>query len=185
MSWLRRVRNALRSERMSREFDREMAFHIEERAEELRASGLSRDEAVRAARRQFGNPTSLRERTRDADIAAWLDSFIGDLRYALRALRRSPAFAMTAVASLALGIGATTAIYTLIDVVVLRSLPVPHPEELVQVRMGKSEESGYFTNPLWEQLRDRQSGFVAMTAFSATNFNTADAGEVRSIRGSW
>src|SRR6266545_2138924 len=109
MSWYRRLRNLMRSERLARDIDREMAFHIGERAE-----------ALREARRRFGNRTYQGERTRDADVIAWIDSLTADVRYALRALRRAPAFTFVAVASLALGIGANTAIYTLIDAVVLR-----------------------------------------------------------------
>jgi putative ABC transport system permease protein len=183
MSFLRRVLNLGRSDRLHREIDREMSFHIRERVEELRLQGLSEDEALAQARRQFGNRTYRAEETRDADIVTWLDSFAGDVRYALRAMRRSPAFSIVAVASLAIAIGANTAIYSLIDAVVLRSLPVPHPEELVQVTMSDTDESGYFTNPLWEQVRDRQTGFTAITAFSERNFNAADGGEVRRIRG--
>ncbi|HLL81270.1 MAG TPA: hypothetical protein VK420_01410 [Longimicrobium sp.] len=85
----------------------------------------------------------------------WLESIGGDLRYALRSLRASPGFALAAVLSLALGIGANTAIFSLVDAVLLRSLPVSRPHELVQVGMKGAHD--YFTNPLWEELRDRQN----------------------------
>ena len=101
MSFIRRLLNLGRSGRLARDIEREMAFHIHERAEELVAGGMHEREALAAARRQFGNRTNQGERTRDADIVTWLDSFVGDLRYALRALRRSPVFATVAVASLA------------------------------------------------------------------------------------
>jgi predicted permease len=115
----------------------------------------------------------------------WLDSLKADVRYAVRALRRAPAFTVVAVLSLGLGIGANTAIYSLLDAVVLRSLPVPHPDELVILTLSDAKSSAYFTNPLWEQVRDNATGFTAIAAFGETSFNTADGGEVRRVRGQW
>ena len=185
MSFLRRLRNLGRDEQLAREIERETAFHLRERVEELREAGYSEADAALLARRQFGNRTLQREATREADILTWLDSLRGDIRYALRALRRSPAFAAVAVASLALGIGANTAIYTLLDAVVLRSLPVPHPEELVQVMPSDDDDAGYFSHPLWEQVRDRQSGFRHIAAFGLPRFDVSDGGEVRNVQGQW
>ena len=127
MSLIRRLLNSTRDERLARDIGREMAFHIREHADALIAKGMSDRDAMRAARRKFGNPTYQGERAREANIIAWIDSLKGDLRYALRALRRAPAFTIVAVLSLALGIGANTSIYTLLDAVVLRALPVPDP----------------------------------------------------------
>jgi putative ABC transport system permease protein len=87
-----------------------------------------------------------------------LDAFVQDVRHAVRALRTNPGFAAVAILSLALGIGANTAIFTLINAVMLKPLPVHHPEELVQVTMGKPEAQ-WFSNPIWEQIRDRQDVF--------------------------
>ena len=181
MSFIKRVLNLIRGERLSRDIQRELSFHLRERVEELRAQGVPEHDALLTARREFGNPTFQGERVRDADIVTWLDSILGDIRYALRALRRSPAFTTVAVASLALGIGANTAIYTLLDTVVLRALPVPQPEQLAMVTMSDTDTHGYFTNPLWEQVRDRQTGFSAIAAFAEQHLNTADGGEVRHV----
>jgi putative ABC transport system permease protein len=188
MSLLQRFLNLARSGQLRRDIDREVSFHIQERAEELVAQGMPQGEALAIARRQFGNRTYQGERMRDADIVTWLDSLAGDLRYALRALRRSPVFATVAVASLALGIGANTAIFTLLDAVVLRSLPVPQPEEIVQLTQSDVEGNGqYFTNPIWEEIRNRknESGTTMLAAFSEASFNTADGGEARRVRGQW
>src|SRR5690606_7590189 len=89
------------------------------------------------------------------------------------------------VLTLALGIGANTAIYTLLDAVVLRPLPVPEPEQLLVVAAGDREKNVYFTNPLWEEVRDRATGFTALAALSETYFNTADGGLVRRVLGQY
>jgi len=115
-----------------------------------------------------------------------LDALLQDLRYALRALRSTPGFAAVAILSLALGIGANTAIFSLIDSVMLKTLPVHHPEQLLAVTNSQNREA--FTNPLWEQIRDRQdviSGvFSGLFAYTFNRFNIASGGEVRYIEGS-
>jgi putative ABC transport system permease protein len=110
------------------------------------------------------------------------DAVYQDLRYAIRALRRSPGFASIAVLSLALGIGANTAIFSLIDTVILESLPVPNPAELFQVTMG----AGWaFNNPTWEHLRDRQDVFSGIFAYGRWGFNLAAGGEAHSVHGAY
>jgi len=104
------------------------------------------------------------------------DALLQDLRYAIRALRSSPGFAAVAILSLALGIGANTAIFSLIDSVILKTLPVSHPEQLVQVTMGKNQ---IFTNPIWEQVRDRQDVFSGIFASGGARFNLSAGGEAR------
>ena len=100
------------------------------------------------------------------------DDVLQDLRYALRALRSSPGFAAIAILSLALGIGANTAIFSLINAVILKTLPVSHPEQLVQLVM-KTENGTTFTNPIWEQVRDRQDVFSGAFAYSPVQLNLA------------
>src|SRR5271165_896997 len=106
-----------------------------------------------------------------------LDAILQDVRYAIRALRGSPGFAAVAILSLALGIGANTAIFSLIDSVVLKTLPVTHPEQLLALSLG----SPFFTNPTWEQLRDRQDVFSGILAYGFGRFNLADRGETRYV----
>src|SRR5215208_1054096 len=149
MGWYRRFTNLLRSNRVSADIDRELAFHMNELADDLVARGMSADAARREARRRFGNPSVQKERTRDADILTWLESLGADVRYAVRALRASPVFALVTILSLGLGIGANTAIFSLINAVVLRTLPVTRPEELLQVVMDKDQTEAAFTNPIW------------------------------------
>jgi putative ABC transport system permease protein len=110
------------------------------------------------------------------------DDVLQDVRYAVRALRSSPGFAATAILSLALGIGANTAIFSLIDAVILKTLPVSHPEQLVQLVMKNGTT---FTNPIWEQVRDRQDVFSGAFAYSPIQLNLAGGGEVRNANTSW
>ena len=112
------------------------------------------------------------------------DYVLQDVRYALSALRSSPGFAATAILSLALGIGANTAIFSLINAVILKTLPVSHPEQLVELGM-KTEDGLSFTNPIWEQVRDRQDVFSGAFAYSPNRFNLAVGGEVRNANTSW
>ena len=186
MAWHHRILNIFRSNRISRDIEREVEFHIAERMDHLRAGGISEEEARRLARQQFGNETAQRERVRSMDIAEWVESVAGDIRYALRSLRHSPVFAIVTIASLGLGIGANTTIFTLLDAVVLRPLAVDRPDELAYITMsttGKSGAGDYFTNPLWEQVRDRQDAFRSLAAFGETSFNLTDAGEARHVVG--
>jgi predicted permease len=191
LSWLSRLRNHLRSNQVSRDIEREMRFHLAERADDLMASGMRPADARREARRRFGNLGLQAEDTRHRDLFASLDILIRDLRYAIRSLRSAPAFSIVAILSLALGIGANTAIFTIVNAVMLRSLPVNHPEELVRVvrtegrnPSTESEGSGYFTNPLWEEIRNRQDMFSGAFAYTTTSFNLSAGGEARRIQAS-
>ena len=108
--------------------------------------------------------------------------FTQDVRYAVRALCASRGFTVVAVLSLALGIGANTAIFSLIDAVMLKPLPVSHPEELLHVTM---DTQPYVSNPLWEALRDRQDVFSGIFAYGRWAFNLADGGEARNVQGQY
>lgn len=190
MAWYHRLRNTVRSERLSSDLDRELEFHLAERIDELVESGMSEEEAGREARLRFGNPGVLKERTREWDVLPWLESLGADVRYALRSLRATPGFAAVAILSLGLAIGANTAIFSLIDAVMLRSLPVERPGELVRVttpaRSGGLGEGGdNFTNPLWEALRDRQDVFSGAFATADERFDLAGGGESRPVAGEW
>ena len=147
MSWWRRL---LQRERVERQLDAELRDHFERLVADYVRSGATESEARRRARLAFGGMEQVKEDCRDVRGTRWLDEIAQDLRYGLRILRRSPAFTLVAVASLALGIGANSAIFALVDGVLLKSLPVREPERLVLL------DDGSWTNPIWEQLRDRQ-----------------------------
>jgi len=141
MSWLRRLANTFRAGRLDRDIDREISFHITERADQLHDQGMTRDDALRRARLRFGNPVVQRERTRDVDVAGWADATVRNIRYAVRALAHTPSFTVAVVLTLALGIGANTAVFSAIDAVLLRPLPFPEGERLVVVTQAQ-EGSG-------------------------------------------
>lgn len=142
MAWLHRLLNAFRPGRVQRDIDREISFHLAERADQLRSEGVDPEEAGRRARLQFGNPVVQRERIRDVDVARAVDATMRHARYAIRTLARTPGFTVTVVLTLALGIGANTAVFSAIDTVLLRPLPFPDGDrlvELTQVHEGSGE----------------------------------------------
>src|SRR5690349_8471957 len=116
-----------------------------------------------------------------------------DLQFGLRMLRKNPGFTAVAVLSLALGIGANTAIFQLVNAVRLKTLPVANPQELVNVRLTDMDASRgskpapypSVTNPIWEQIRDRQQAFSGVLAWGRQDFNLAQGGEVRNAKGLW
>lgn len=138
---------------VERELDDELRFHIENEAEKYVRTGMSHGAALRRARLEFGGVEHIKEASRDVRGTARLESIVRDLRYAMRSLRSRPAFTLTVIAMLALGIGANTAIFTLVDALLLRPLPVPHPEQLVIV----SDPAAVNTNNVGSPITDYAS----------------------------
>ena len=135
---------------VEQELDDELRFHVEREAEKYERQGMSRDAARRNARLEFGGVEQTKEASRDLRGTARLESLVRDLLYAIRSLTNRPAFTLTVIATLALGIGANTAIFTLVDTLLLRPLPVPHPEGLVIV----SDPAGVNNNNVGSPLTD-------------------------------
>src|SRR5262249_14222112 len=155
-----------------------------------RERGLSDTEARYAARREFGVLGPLQEQGRDARGARWAQVLRRDARASWRALGRNPAFTVVAVLSLALGVGANTAIFSLIDAVVMKALPVERPSELaiVMTRDRTTEPgrgSSEMTNPIWEAIRDHLSAFASFAVAGPTQFDIANGGEARLINATW
>jgi putative ABC transport system permease protein len=166
MAWYNRLGNMFRRARVDRDLDRELRFHIIERADELRAEGMTEDEAMRHAQAQFGNYTLQRERTRDMVISRWIDTILRNLRYSFRTLAKSPGFALTVVLTLALGIGANSAVFSAIDAVLLKPLPFPNGDQLVSLESRSAKLQAPLLAPIrleeWNRLN---STFQAITGY--------------------
>ena len=164
--WLK-LQSLFRRSRSTQRLNDEIQFHLDQQIAENLAAGMSHEEARHAAMRTFGNPTYLKEETRDAWGWTRLEQFAQDVRYATRTLRKSPGFTAVAVLTLALGIGANTAIFSLMDQVLLQLLPVKHPEQLVLVaergiRFGSSWGDNDISYPMYRDFRDGNQVFSGM-----------------------
>jgi len=173
---------------------RELEAHLAIEADENIARGMSPREARDAARRKLGNTTRIREDIYQMNTITIVDAAWRDLRYGARLLRLNPGFAVIAILSLALGVGANTAIFQLLDAVRLRTLPVMNPHGLMEIRIAEAPNgrTGQFsgrrpnlTNPLWERIRDRQQVFSSAMAWSGAPFNLTAGGEARYAQGLW
>ena len=166
--------------------DKELRFHLAQQIDAYIAAGMTREDAERRANLEFGGVEQIKEECRESRSSYVVATALRDLGYALRLVRRNPAFSAVAVLSIALGIGANTAIFGIIEALLLRSLPVPHPERVLQVRLvagGKSSDS--FSYPMIRALSERKDVFASVGGFSGNPFSVGPAdGPVR-VPGSW
>ena len=196
MSWRRQLAKLgalFRRPKPVDDLEEEIRSHLRMEEQENLESGMPPDEAHYAALCRFGNVTLAEERSREMWGWNWAETLWQDLRFGLRMLRKNPGFAAVALLSLALGIGANTAIFQLLDAVRLRMLPVTNPQELAEVHLtNRHGRMGSFfnwhsmlTNALWEQIRDHQQAFSGVLAWAPDNFNLAPRGEVHLVPGIW
>jgi putative ABC transport system permease protein len=180
MEWLDELRRRLsvffRRERFDRDLEEEIQFHLETQAEEDKANGMPAEEARYAAQRRFGNTMQLKETSRDVWGWASAERLGQDLKYAMRMLRRDPGFTAVAVLSLALGIGATTAIFSVVDSVLLRPLPYKEPNRLATVSLG-----GSISAPLYDKFRREARSLEHVALFVNWSFNLAGEGEPQRV----
>ncbi|HUB28266.1 MAG TPA: ABC transporter permease [Terracidiphilus sp.] len=173
MAILRKILSLGRRGRVQREIDAELREHMAMSIDDNMRQGMSRDEAERDARRRFGSPTAMRERVAAEDAALGLESLWHDVRDALRVFAKSPGFAFVVLATLALGIGANTAIFELLDAVRLRALPISKPAQLAQLNIvggnrgfGVNNQSYTdFTVPMWLEVKDHHDPFSGIFAW--------------------
>src|SRR5262245_3538235 len=170
--------------------DAEMRFHLQSRAADLVRRGLSPDEAARRARLEFGSIEKQKDLARANVGLRLLDEITGDLRYALRTFWRNKSFAAAAVITLALGIGANTAIFNLIDALLLRSLPVSHPETLLQVTKvvasgTSARPDDTFSYPMVRALDEYQDVFAGVAGFSGATFFVGTGESMQRVRGGY
>lgn len=171
-----RISYLLRRGRFDNELDAELQFHIETRADELQARGIDRKAAVAQARREFGSATRTQEETRSAWQFRRLEDLASDLRYAARGFRRNPAFAATAIACLALAIGANTTIFSVSTEVLFAEPSVRDGEAMVALRVGHGSHAEM---PTWRYLRDSHmfDGIAGENEESETNWRRGDVTE--------
>ena len=173
MGIFRRIWALGKRSKLDREIEDELREHLKMRAEVNLAQGMSPEQAARAARLRFGNPAVFKERVGAEDAAFTFDSLFRDVRYAMRGFARSAGFTAVAIITLALGIGANTAVFQLLDAIRLRSLPVEKPQELAELRIKggtggfgiTDSEYTYFTVPMWQEVRRHHDPFSGVFAW--------------------
>ena len=156
--------------------------HIEERVDELMEEGKPREAAERTARREFGNVTLLHERSREAWQWPTVESILFDVKFALRQFRKSPGFTSVVILILALGIGANTTVFSIVDAVVLRPLPYVQPQRLVEVKGSEEHhfESGDVSYPDFFDWRTENHSFDHLVAYHDASFTLT--GVARALR---
>ena len=182
---MKQLLNWFRRGNLESGLERELRYHLDRRVSDLVQSGLPEREARRRAMLELGGLTQVREEVRDVWLTRWLRDFAYDLRFSARSFLRSPSFTATAVLSLALGIGATTAIYSLVDQVLLHALPVRQPERLVLIDWkGDQAANGFgswnlMSYPICRDLQLQERFFDGVLCRAATTVNLSTGGEYK------
>ena len=183
---LARMRALFRRRSVEGELEDELRFHLERQVEKYVQSGMSREEAMRRARVEFGGVELAKEECRDARGVNFIESLVQDLRFGLRVLRKSPGFTAAAVLTLALGIGANTAIFGLVDSAFLRGLPVREPERLIHIWTIEADDDVHTPTPAqYQAIRDESKSFEQVAAAGwADYFFSPDGSLSESLPGS-
>ena len=182
-----RTRSLVR-QRAERELDAELRAFLETAVDEKLRSGMSREQATRAARLELGlvSVDSVKDRVRDVGWESTVESVARDVQYAVRTLRNAPGFASVAVLTLALGIGANTAIFGLIDALMLRQLPVRDPDQLVVLTRIQGGQSGeHFSYPQVNYLAEQDDLFAGLCGFAADTFHIGPSDALETAAGAW
>ena len=167
-AWWSRIRGTLRrDDALDEEMEREMAFHLDMSTQRNLGRGMAPEAAKRQARLAFGSPDAVREEARDAYRARVVENILNDIRFTFRGFRRSPSFALTAILTVALGISASTAIFSVTDAVLFRPLPIPHPEDFTYLGWvwKKGGEIPSLSSFQYEFVREHNRSFAAITTY--------------------
>ena len=168
----RRLRALFRKAELERELDDELRFHLEKEIEQNRARGMNPEEARLAALRSFGGVEQVKEESRDVRGVRIIEELLQDLRYSIRVLLRKPGFTLTVIITLALGIGANTAIFSVVNAVLLRELPFKNPDEVMWVWSSRTDrEKAPFTMPDFLDYRDQNQTLDQIAAFCNFGLN--------------
>jgi len=186
MPWLRRLLNTLRRPRVDRDLQRELHFHVAERVDQLHAEGMPLDEARLAAQKQFGNALRIREDTHEMNNIGWIERLTSDLRVTLRMIGKSPGFALAAIMTLALGIGATTAVFSVVNAVLIKPLPYPEPDTLVGVWhsaqfQGITSNNVRLSSTMYLSYREHAETFADFGLWRATRASVTGMGEPEQV----
>jgi predicted permease len=186
MSWLSRLRGMLQQDRLGKDLDEELRSHIEMRATDNMAAGMTPEEAGYDARRRFGNVSLLKQDTRAKDIIGWLDTVMHDVRYAVRLLRKSPGFTLASVLTLAQGVIGTTLVFIAYDAIALRTLPVRDTKSLAVLKrqLRKGGESTAFSEAEFRNLSEHSQvfeGAIAETGYDTLLAQLPDIGQKKPV----
>jgi predicted permease len=185
MSWFNRFSNLFRREKMGEEIDEELKFHLDARTRDNLNDGMNAEEAQHDARRRFGNATLAKERAYEMNIVMSIETISRDLRYALRSLRKSPGFTVAAILTLALGFGANTAVFTVVNGVLLRPLPFPEPGRLFlisyQSKQGMLENQPGLYDTAYLEYEKHNQAFRQIATFNEDSATLTGAGDASRV----
>jgi predicted permease len=179
------ARDLFRAKQSEQELDAELHFDLEHRIAANVRAGMTREAAELSARREFGSVDLAKEECRDERGTQFFEQTWQDVRFGMRMLRKSPGFTATAILTLALGIGANTAIFSMMNTVLLQNLPVRNPGELAMIASmaPKSGEDDSFSYPMYQDIRDKSDAFDGVLAIGGTQMNVSYAGQNEHVRG--
>jgi putative ABC transport system permease protein len=178
MAWWKRVRGLWRREELAEELDDELRAHVEMRAADNLSAGMSEKDARYDALKRFGNVMLMKERTREMDLMGWIETAAQDLKFAARMLRKSPGFTAIAVITLALGIGANTAMLTVVESVMVRQLPYANASRMVVIGQRDADDVGNTSYLNYKNVKDQTKLMDEVACY------VADAGVVQGKNGS-